>query len=74
MAGIISRSPCENLGSIVKDTVEQRLQNTSNKLIIALTSILGEMEFDHNLFVSLLESYPARLEAVRLANGGLTKY
>ena len=44
------------------------------ELIIALTSVQEEMEFDHNLFVSLLESYPMRLEAFRLANGGHSKY
>ena len=41
---------------VVTDRVEQRLQNTGNELIIALTSVLEEMGLDHNLFVSLLES------------------
>uniref|UniRef100_UPI00358EF936 uncharacterized protein n=1 Tax=Myxine glutinosa TaxID=7769 RepID=UPI00358EF936 len=65
---------CEHLGAIHKDRVEQRLQNTREELLTALTNVLEEMEFDRDLFVSLLESYPTRLEAVRSAGGGHTKY
>ena len=72
-AGTISRS-CEHLGAILKERVEQRLQNAGEDLLLTVANVLEEMEFDHELFVSLLESYPARLEAVRAAAGGHTKY
>ena len=65
---------CENLGAIVKDRVEKRLAGTNEHFDAALTRILGDLEFDTQLFISLLESYPARLEAVKKAGGGHTKY
>lgn len=65
---------CEHLGAIIKDRVEQRLQNAGEDLLLTVANVLEKMEFDRELFVSLLESYPARLKAVRAAAGGHTKY
>ena len=65
---------CEHMGAILMDRVEKRMQNTREQLLPALTHVLEEMEFERNLFVSLLDLYPARLDAVRSANGGVTKY
>lgn len=65
---------CEHLGAILKDRVEQRLQNAGEDLLLTVANVLEKMEFDRELFVSLLESYPARLKAVRAAAGGHTKY
>jgi len=65
---------CENLGSILKDRVEQRINSTNEDLEPALARALGDLKFDTELFLPLLESYPARLEAVRKARGGHTRY
>ena len=65
---------CENLGAILKERVEKRLATSNDTLDAALTRILGDLEYDTRLFHSLLESYPARLEAVRKAGGGHTRY
>ena len=65
---------CEHLGAILKDRVEKRMSNSQDDLQAALTRTLGDMEFEMQLFTSLLESYPARLEAVRKAGGRHTKY
>ena len=65
---------CENLGAILKDRVEHRITNNHEDLETALTRSLGDLEFDTDLFTSLLESYPDRLRAVRKARGGHTKY
>ena len=65
---------CENLGAIVKDRVEKRLSGSNDDLEAALARVLGDLEFDTELFTSLLESYPARLDAVKKAGGGHTKY
>ena len=67
-------NPCENLGAIVKDRGEQCVQNAKNELIFALTSVLEGMEFDHICLCLCWESYPARFEAVRLANCVHAKY
>ena len=39
-----------------------------------IEAVLMEMEFSTELFEALLSSYPARLQAVRDANGGNTEY
>lgn len=65
---------CENLGSILKGRVENRITETGGELRQVVTEVLEEMEFEEELFVSLLTSYPTRLNAVRAANGGHTKY
>ena len=65
---------CENMGAIVKDRVEKRLSVSNDDLEAALARVLGDLEFDTELFTSLLESYPARLEAVKKAGGGHTRY
>ena len=65
---------CENLGSILKKRVESKLTTTNRDLETCLTRALGDLEFDTELFVSLLSSYPRRLEAVRQAAGAHTKY
>ena len=65
---------CENLGSILKERVEKRISNSNEDLETALNRVLGDLEFDTELFISLLESYPARLDAVRKAGGRHTKY
>ena len=64
---------CENLGSIVKGRVENKLE-TGGDLQEVLEEVLKEMEFNESLFVSLLTSYPARITAVKEAKGGHTKY
>ena len=40
----------------------------------AILTVLKGLENDQNLFRKLILSYPSRLEAVRKANGGYTKY
>ena len=67
-------NPCENMGAIVKDRVEKRLLVSGEALEEALFHVLSELEYDTELFVSLLESYPSRLTSVREANGGHTRY
>ena len=64
----------ENLGSILKGRVENRLLETGGDLQQVLVSVLEELEFDDELFTSLLTSYPTRINAVREAKGGHTKY
>ena len=65
---------CENLGAIVKDRVEKKLETSGEALEEVLHQVLSEMEYDTELFVSLLSSYPSRLTSVREANGGQTKF
>ena len=62
------------MGAILKDRVEKHMEATREPIQTALTTVLGQMEYDVDLFVSLLESYPARLTAVRAARGGHIKY
>ena len=70
---------CENVGSILKDRVEERTVNydgipSLNDLRREVTEVLREMEFDSQLFCDLLKSYPSRMQAVVQADGGHTKY
>ena len=65
---------CENLGSILKGRVENRLSETGDDLRQVLLDVLQELEFDQELFTSLLTSYPTRINAIRAAKGGHTKY
>ena len=74
-------NPCENVGAIIKDRVETRMHKLRGPnpysiatLRNALTEVLAAMEFDTQLFESLLRSYPRRLAAVRQARGGHTDY
>lgn len=53
---------------------EQNLQSKKEQYLTDVTNILEEMEFDRDLFVSLLESYLAGLEAVRSTSGGHTNH
>lgn len=65
---------CEHMGSIVKDRVEKRIHMSRENLRTALDHVLKELEFDTDLFISLLRSYPERMNAVRKAGGGHTSY
>jgi hypothetical protein len=72
---------CENVGSILKDSVDRYLQllpkhtrNNKESLMDALNHELRAIEFDTDLFRALLLSYPARIAAVVQANGGQTEY
>ena len=72
---------CENLGSIMKEEVEKRMlseppANRFNRIKMEehINAVLREMEFNTQLFESLLSSYPERLQAVRNANRGNTNY
>lgn len=65
---------CEHMGAILKERVEQRITNTGVGLELALNAELKALEYDQNLFTSLLRSYPARLDALRKAGGSHTKY
>ena len=72
---------CENLGAILKDRVENKLstypiteQLSESLLIQVVENELREISNDTDLFFRLLASYPARLEAVKKANGGPTDY
>ena len=67
-------NPCENLGAILKDRVEQRLEISGEGLEEALHNTLVDMEYDTDLFTSLLLSIPSRLTSVREAKGGHTKF
>ena len=63
----------------MKDRVETLLHRNPTKLrretlMNALTEVLTGMENDSQLFQKLLHSFPARLEAVRAAQGGHTNY
>lgn len=71
----------EHLGAIMKDRVESKMiqEQGPNRYLKEtlqqhLVDILSEMEFDTELFESLLRSYPSRLRAVRENNGYHTKF
>jgi hypothetical protein len=49
-------------------------QHSKVVLLRHLQHVLHELENETELFENLLKSYPQRLEAVREANGGHTKY
>ena len=57
----------------MKGRVENRLSETGD-LRQVLLDVLQELEFDQELFTSLLTSYPTRINAIRAAKGGHTKY
>lgn len=74
-------NPTENLGEIVKDRVEKLMHMESGigrysweTLSKNLNTVLNELEFDTELFESLLCSMPVRLEQVRKAEGGHTDF
>ena len=62
---------CENVGSILKDEVEKRMLSelatrySHIKMEEHIDAVLRGMEFNTELFESLLSSYLARLQAVR---------
>ena len=65
-------NPTENLGEIVKDRVEKLMHLESgigryshDTLLKILKIVLSELEFDNDLFESLLCSMPERLRQVR---------
>ena len=68
----------ENLGAIIKDRVEEQLRGMKKVDIDTLREkmklILREMEYETDMFVSLLSVYPERLRAVIAANGKAKKY
>jgi hypothetical protein len=71
----------ENVGSILMDKVESLMisERGSNRysstiLLEHLENVLNELENEKELFESLLRSYPQRLQAVREAKGGHTRY
>ena len=68
---------CENIGSILKGKVEKRMLSehlatrySRTKMEEHINAVLRGMEFNTELFESLLSSYPACLRAVRDVNGG----
>ena len=72
---------CEHLGAIMKEKVEQKMIRkfphnnfTKADLHEGLLEVLEAMKNDTELFENLLRSYPSRLEAVKIANGGHTDY
>ena len=72
---------CASAGSILKDEVEKRMLSeplatrySPTKMEKHITAVLRGMEFNTELFESLLSSYPARLQAVRDTNEGNTEY
>ena len=72
---------CENVGSIFKDGVEKRMlseplatRHSCTKMEEHIDAVLQGMEFNTELFESLLSSYHSRLQAVRDSNGGNTDY
>ena len=74
-------NPTENLGEIVKDRVEKLMHLESgigryshDTLLKNLKIVLSELEFDNDLFESLLCSMPERLRQVREAEGGNTNF
>lgn len=71
----------ETVGAIVKQRVEEKMlletgpeRYARQTLHKNLTETLNEMREETDLFVKLLHSYPLRLQAIRLANGGHTKF
>ena len=54
--------------------VEKRLLTSGETLEEVLHDVLAQMEYDTELFVTLLSSYPDRLTSVREANGENTNY
>jgi hypothetical protein len=71
----------ENLGEIVKDRVERLMHQESGPgryseetLKMNLQIVLNELEYDTDLFESLLCSMPERLTQVRMADGGHTDF
>ena len=74
-------NPTENLGEIVKDRVEKFMHAESGPgryseetLMKNLNTILTELEYDTDLFESLLCSMPERLKQVGEAEGGHTNF
>mgnify|MGYP006362238671 FL=1 len=74
-------NPTENLGEIVKDRIEKLMHLESgigryshDTLLKNLKILLSELEFDNELFESLLCSMPERLRQVCEADGGNTNF
>jgi hypothetical protein len=74
-------NPAEHLGAIIKGEVETRMLSETGPHRFSLqiltqhvTEVLKQMENETELFETLLLSWPERIEAVRRANGGHTRY
>ena len=74
-------NPTENPGSILKDRVDTLIAQETREdqldfeiLITHVHTVLRELEQDSELFKKWLLSMQARLDAVKTANGGHTKY
>lgn len=67
-------NPCEHLGAILKQRVENRIINGGGSLKVVLNEELETLKYDKELFGRLLASYASRLDAVQKANGGPTEY
>ena len=73
-------NPTENLGEIVKDRVKKLMHKkigpgcySEETLLNNLNMVLNELEYDTELFESLLCSMPERLRQMREAEGGQTQ-
>lgn len=74
-------NPTEYIGAILKEKVESKLTGeqaadrySKETLVKHLQDVMVELEFQTDLFESLLRSYPARLQAVQDARGFDTTY
>ena len=74
-------NPTENLGEIVKNRVEEKMHKeiapgrySKETLLQNLDAVLEALEYDEDLFQSLLCSMPERLRQAREAQGGHTNF
>lgn len=71
-------NPAEVLGAIIKSKVEERMSSdkhfTFESISEHLNFVCKSLEFDTDLFVALLSSFPARVKAIRKAKGGHTDF
>ncbi len=67
-------NPCEYIGAILKQRVENRILNSGGSLQVVLNEKFETLKSDKELFGRMLASYPSILDAVKKANGGHTKY
>ncbi len=65
---------CEQLGEILKQIVENRIINGGGSFQVVLNEELETLKSDKELFGRLLASCPSRLDPVKKANDGHTKY
>ena len=74
-------NPAENVGTIIKDKVEELMANEDrrdrynyNALTTNLENTLQDLEDDTDLFSDLLCSMRKRLDTLKAADGGHTKF